>query len=352
MTEWSEMKTAMRQRMADQANQLIQSKRQARNTLTPIGQSMRKDVTPESIRVTPNIFQSMNGKATREEALTICEKCGDREKQFVIEPKKCVYQMQVLGYVPQKCTCQRAEEQKEQEKQGRLVVWKHQQEMLRARCAKCYTWLGWAWDTSPLQSKTFENFNEGWQDKGLLVASEFAESDENGMLTQKGNLILWSDVSWGTGKTHLTAAICNALITKNIPCLFAKASNLFDALGARMGDKHSYRESFEQIIMMACETPLLVLDDMNKLYIPEKDRANSEENYKVKKIFDIFDYRYQRHLPTIITTNASVQITANGDILGISAYIGRAATSRLFENGLQIVNMNGDDYRMYLGGKK
>ncbi len=296
MSDWSEMKTAMKQRMADQADQIIQSKRKP-NALTPIGQSMKKDVTPQSIRVTPNIFQSMNGKATREEALVTCEKCG------VIEPKKCVYQLQVLGYVAQKCECQRAKELKEEEKQGRLVVWKHQQEMLRRRCAKCHTWLGGdAWDTSPLRSKTFEDFKEGFQDEGFLAALDFAErcASPDFAESPKGNLILWSD-TWGTGKTHLAASVCNVLIAKNIPCLFAKAQNLFDALGARMSDRHPYHESLEQIIMMACETPLLVLDDLNKLYIPEKDRANSEENYKVKKFFDIFDYRYQRALPTLIT---------------------------------------------------
>jgi DNA replication protein DnaC len=74
-------------------------------------------------------------------------------------------------------------------------------------------------------------------------------------------------------------------------------------------------------------------------------KAQSE--FKQSILFEVLNKRYLRKLPTVITTNARVVMTDN-DVEGISDYIGRAAASRLCDlsnGGLQVVEMNGDDYR-------
>jgi DNA replication protein DnaC len=102
-------------------------------------------------------------------------------------------------------------------------------------------------------------------------------------------------------------------------------------------DEH---QGYSDLLAEAGTTPLLVIDDLDKLH-----KAQSE--FKQSILFEVLNKRYLRKLPTVITTNARVVMTDN-DVEGISDYIGRAAASRLCDlsnGGLQVVEMNGDDYR-------
>ena len=272
------------------------------------------------LRIPQDVFDRLGGKATELEATRVCVTCG------MIAPK-----LFVNGYMPQKCACEHKALEEDANQQNRLRQWEVQQARLRKQCERCYTWLGAKWSETGLASKSFLNFDHTLQSKGYAAALLFAETPE-------GNVILWSDESWGTGKTHVAAAICNELLAQNIPCLFATGQNIFNAFGERF-DNH---KGVDDLIEAAGSTPLLVIDDLDKTHIP----AGSE--YKMKVFFNILNFRYQRKLPTIITTNAHVQVTYN-DIEGVSEYIGRAAASRLSE-GLQVIDMNGEDYRKRKSG--
>jgi DNA replication protein DnaC len=266
------------------------------------------------------VFQSMGGKPTAEEVQKTCAICGD------IPPRKVAN-----GWLPGKCACEREMAERERERREREEQQKRMAEQLRKSCAKCYTWLGPDWSDLDLdeKEKTFKNFDYAVQMDGMVAAMDMAEQ-------RRGNLILWSDKSWGTGKTHLARAICKQLIEQNIPCRFTTAQNMFNAFGARM-DEH---QGYSDLLAEAGTTPLLVIDDLDKLH-----KAQSE--FKQSILFEVLNKRYLRKLPTVITTNARVVMTDN-DVEGISDYIGRAAASRLCDlsnGGLQVVEMNGDDYR-------
>lgn len=268
-------------------------------------------------RMPSEVFTRLGGKATREEVMWTCDECGP------IEPSECMN-----GWLPSKCPCQKAEQERLRKQQDRMEVWKLQQEALARKCQRCYSWLGPQWSDPALSHKTFGNFDDTLQEDAFFGTFEFAEQVASG--EQPGNLVMYSS-TYGTGKTHLAAAVCNSLISKNTPCLFATGQNIFNAFGARF-DNH---QGADDLIAMAGNTPLLVIDDLDKTHA---------SGYKQGIFFNILNQRNLKKLPTIITTNSEVQVLPF-DIPGLTEYIGGAACSRLKEHGLKVICMAGSDYR-------
>ena len=114
-------------------------------------------------------------------------------------------------------------------------------------------------------------------------ALEFARNP-NGWLLLKGG--------YGCGKTHLAAAIANYRLSQKKPVLFVVTPDLLDHLRSTYhpGSATRYDERFEQIR----NAELLILDDLG---------AHNQSDWAQEKLFQIFNYRYNMRLPTVITTN-------------------------------------------------
>ncbi len=98
--------------------------------------------------------------------------------------------------------------------------------------------------------------------------------------------------SYGTGKTHLAAAIANRRLELNEPVLFITAPDLLDYLRSTYGptSEIGYDERFEQFRTAT----LLILDDLG---------AESQTPWALEKLYQLFSYRHTNRLPTVITTN-------------------------------------------------
>ena len=97
---------------------------------------------------------------------------------------------------------------------------------------------------------------------------------------------------FGCGKTHLAAAIANAQVARGQPALFVVVPDLLDHLRATYSPHNptTYDELFDQVR----NAPLLILDDLGTQYSTE---------WAQEKLFQIFNYRYNARLPTVITSN-------------------------------------------------
>jgi DNA replication protein DnaC len=97
--------------------------------------------------------------------------------------------------------------------------------------------------------------------------------------------------TYGCGKTHLAAAIANEQLGKRRTALFVVVPDLLDHLRATFDPQStlSYDKLFEQVR----RTPLLVLDDLG---------TESATAWAREKLYQLFNYRYNAHLPTVITT--------------------------------------------------
>ncbi len=102
--------------------------------------------------------------------------------------------------------------------------------------------------------------------------------------------------TYGCGKTHLAAAIANARIDMGEPVLFVVVPDLLDHLRATYSPQSdvTYDELFEQVRT----TPLLILDDLG---------TQSSTPWAQEKLFQLLNYRYNAHLPTVITTNQRLE---------------------------------------------
>lgn len=148
-----------------------------------------------------------------------------------------------------------------------------------------------------LAGKTFDNFlPEGVSPDPYIRATvrsaydrckAFAEHPENWLLLIG---------TYGCGKTHLAAAIANHALTRHTPALFLNTPDLLDFLREAFAPKSetTYNARFDEVR----EAPLLILDDLG---------TESPTAWAVEKLYQLLNYRYNAHLPTVITTNRRIE---------------------------------------------
>ncbi len=228
-----------------------------------------------------------------------CSTCGPIEPLFVPFGRG--------WWVRRKCACEGAA--REAAAQAEMLnAWKVQQKH------RTFAWLGRGWEEEHgIDDKTFDNFIRARQPKAYLKAVKFAHDPQ-------GNLVFHG--GYGTGKTHLAAAICAALRDKGIASLFASATKLF----AAYSDKMNNHEDHWSIIKQAISSPVFVLDDVDKA----RHTPAREEMFSL-----IFDERAKTRRPMVLSTNK---------LDDLAAYIGAANASRLMI-GLEVAEMVGRDYR-------
>lgn len=119
-------------------------------------------------------------------------------------------------------------------------------------------------------------------EKAFKACREFAENPH-------GWLLLIG--SYASGKTHLAAAIANYRSDSDSPPLFVSVPDLMDHLRATFNPNStvSLDRRFEEVR----NAPLLVLDDLE---------THTASAWAKEKIYQLFNYRYNAQLPTVITT--------------------------------------------------
>ncbi len=122
---------------------------------------------------------------------------------------------------------------------------------------------------------------------GLVAdAKQFAE-DPSGWLLIHG--------SSGAGKTHIAAAIANRCLERGVPALFVVVPDLLDHLRAAYNP--SSEVGYDLMIEQVRNAPVLILDDLG---------TQNTTPWAQEKLFQILNHRYNSRLPTIVTTNLSV----------------------------------------------
>lgn len=166
-------------------------------------------------------------------------------------------------------------------------------------------------------NRTFGNFDPRRDQNAFNICRNYANDDD--IFSKKRNsLMLMGGV--GSGKTHLAAAIANALIDRGIPVLFGTYSEQLEKI------REEYdRTGQKKHLSMMKNTPMLVLDDLGK----ERKTAWTQQI-----LFDVVNYRYEHFLPVIITTNFLADELAN--------HCEGAVWSRLYEMSSAIVTAGGD----------
>jgi DNA replication protein DnaC len=147
-----------------------------------------------------------------------------------------------------------------------------------------------------LKDLTFETFKPRGR-KGLgemqVQSLEWAYNhSQQYAASLKGWLLLSG--GYGSGKTHLAAAIANFVVQMGVPTLFLTVPDLLDTLRfAYDSVDTTFEDRFDQIR----NAGLLVLDDFG---------TQNATGWAQEKLFQIVNYRYINKLPLVITTNLSL----------------------------------------------
>jgi DNA replication protein DnaC len=124
-------------------------------------------------------------------------------------------------------------------------------------------------------------------ERALEIAMAYAENPE-------GWLVLTG--SFGSGKTHLAAAIAHHQQARGVEVMFVTAPDLLDYL--RLTFNPNAPVTFDQRFQMVRNAPFLVLDDLG---------TEGTSSWAKEKLFQIIDYRYLTRRPTVITTSKRIE---------------------------------------------
>jgi len=240
------------------------------------------------------------------------------------EPKKCVYCNKTLyhyGLVnplekqarhiflwlpePERCDCGQARKYWEQvdadkkaEEEERIR--REEQKRIQQRINKLIKDSG---IRGRFLNRTFETFQVNDVNKhAYRVAKDYADNFALMLPKKSPNVIiqppekepngLFFTGSYGTGKTHLAAAIANKLLREGVPVI---CMTMIDLL-ARI--KQTYDRSDEateaDIMRIYEEVPLLVIDDIG---------SEQPTEWGATTIYAIINARYEAYMPIVVTTN-------------------------------------------------
>lgn len=155
----------------------------------------------------------------------------------------------------------------------------------------------------PLRGKTFDNFvihrhmrpaknSPEAAFKAALTFAERPDRSEAERLEKPRREWLVLGGHHGTGKTHLAVAVANHRLDQGRAAIFIVVPDLLDRLRATFSPTSDV--SYDELFESARETDLLILDDLG---------AHSSTPWAQEKLYQIINERYNRRLPTVITSN-------------------------------------------------
>jgi DNA replication protein DnaC len=177
---------------------------------------------------------------------------------------------------------------------GRLVVCTCRQQAIQSAAQNRLFRLS---NLEALKEMTFESFKSEGR-SGL--ADQQATSLQMALSSARqyaGNLSGWLLLmgSYGTGKTHLAAAIANFVVSLGVPTLLLTVPDLLDWMRFSYDNPDtSFEERFDEIRNIR----LLVLDDLG---------TQNATPWAQEKLFQIINARYTNRLPTVVTTNLNLE---------------------------------------------
>lgn len=146
------------------------------------------------------------------------------------------------------------------------------------------------------------------------------------------NIMLVGD--YGTGKSHLAVSMTKELMKRGISACFITEEKLFTKLKSTYNRKSDMTE--DELLTMLSKIECLVIDDLGAEKEPDDEDELKKHKWAQKKLFEIIDSRIGRH--TIYTTNHSVQA-----LYGI---YNERIFSRIFDDETEVIEMNGNNYRL------
>lgn len=248
-----------------------------------------------------------------------CEFCGK-----ALHHEGIVMMDSVFMWMPfvERCDCEQAKKKWDayDAEQARLKAEEEQRKKNEAEQARINHLLGRSGIGKRFRQRRFDTFRTDTPERrqSYKVAKKYAD---NFALFMQDGIGLYIEGTNGTGKTHLAAAIAMQLMTEqHIPCICKTAGDLLLDIKASY-DSEGVNE--KQILQVYKDVSLLILDDLGKEQCTD---------WSISILYSILNDRYEKMLPTIITTNYnSDELVRALTPKGYDNYKAKAIISRLRE---------------------
>ena len=167
-------------------------------------------------------------------------------------------------------------------------------------------------------TSSFSNFNYDYYKNNLddiKIAVQLAQDFCRAVVDNQSADGLMLTGRAGHGKTYLACCIANILIRKNIATLFTVVPDLLDQIKSTYNKGEGQPDYNEKDLLdTAREVHVLILDDLG---------AHQYTEWAQGKLFTILNHRINFNLPTVITTNLSLE--------EMDKFIGERAASRIIQ---------------------
>lgn len=172
------------------------------------------------------------------------------------------------------------------------------------------------------QNKTFDNFEVKNKPsiitKAKNMAIKYLEEFENIKNTDNNSIALLGQV--GSGKTHLTIAIVNALMRKGIPVRYMQYREDIMKIKQAANDDENYNKEIGKFK----NSTVLLIDDLFKGAVTTGRNGRKYVNdADVRAMFEILNYRYLKNAPFIISSEYRIN-----DLLDFDEGVGSRVVQR------------------------
>lgn len=236
-----------------------------------------------------------------------CKNCGEpNEKEIFNEERNCYYNVHVF------CKCEREAEFKR--RFNNLIN---------------NSLLGERYKNVSFESSE-KNINTAF-DNALSHCKKYTENHEKAIETGKG-IYIYGNV--GVGKTHLTACIANKLMKSLIPVFFTNLSEISKSIKSTFNRNSNKTE--QELMDKFSTVKFLFFDDLGA----EIFTKNQEDTWLNGVLFDLINLRYNQKLPTIFSSNYSLNDLIN------KRHISERTVDRIMQmTSGNVIKITGDSFR-------
>lgn len=248
-----------------------------------------------------------------DDGMSYCKNCHTA-RVFVSDDKKFVARCM--------CKCEsEAEAEREQERQRQRAIDEFNN---RSRLSM----IGSRYRNIRFADATITDNNRAVYDKCRNYVNHAKDIRENNI-----GLYIYGDNS--SGKTYLTACVCNELLWRGYRCVYTNLATMLNEI----------RGSYDGQGMGECELinrlqayDFAFIDDLGKEFIGREYNAASSK-WAEEKLFEVINARYNAQKPTIFSSNYSIAELAS--VLSLD----KAIIERINEMATRVLKLDGDDFR-------